>query len=74
MIENVDYNRAHFQDLADYVAFECWLMQQISDFMSDSRTKRYLMGGQDAIEQERFAKKALRPEPEEGESYSVFSR
>ena len=72
-IEHVDYKRAHFQGLPDYDEFETWLMQQMSHFFSDNRTKCNLMLGQDGNEQRKFAKKALSPEPKEGESYSLFS-
>lgn len=63
VIEHVDYKRAHFQGLHPYDTFELWLMQQMSHFLSDSRTKCNLMLGQDGNEQRKFANKAMRPKP-----------
>ena len=72
VIEHADYKRADFEGLADYNRFVGWIMQQLSHFASDSRTKRFLMAGQDLNEEAKFSKKALRPEPKKGESYREF--
>ena len=49
-IDSADFERANFEEVGDYNRFVDWIMQQIAHFTSDSRTKRFLMRGQDKNE------------------------